>query len=311
MKQRVITALILLAVFIPIVIFEPLFLVFQFTMILMVIVGSSELINMYNKEKKMSMIPMVITVLAAIFIYLSAVISWNNDTSLAYLTPIDIKINFVTITMVVTLLMFALMVFYKDYDGSDIGKSMTIIFYIGLSVAAVSILRILGVRFVAYLFIITMATDIFAYFFGVRFGKHKMIPWISPKKSWEGAIAGTVFATIFGVAFALFYGYLFPAGSFLNRGGQMTLLENFSSIGSKALWIQALVIVPVSFIGSIVSQIGDLVASKLKRTYGIKDFGKIFPGHGGILDRFDSAMFVALFLVAVFMTINQIFPIIS
>ena len=101
MKQRVITALILLAVFIPIVIFEPLFLVFQFTMILMVIVGSSELINMYNKEKKKSMIPMVITVLAAIFIYLSAVISWNNDTSLAYLTPIDIKINFVTITMVV------------------------------------------------------------------------------------------------------------------------------------------------------------------------------------------------------------------
>lgn len=309
MKQRIITGIILLLTLIPIVIFEPLFFVFQLTMILMVVVGATELINMYNKEKKMSFIPMVITVIASVFVYLSAVIAWNNDTSLSYLMPIDIKVNFVAISMVVTLIMFALLVFYKDFDGADIGKSMTIIFYIGMSVAAVSILRILGVRFIAYLFIITISTDMFAYFFGIKFGKHKMIPRISPKKSWEGAIAGTVFATIFGVLFALFYGYLFPAGSFLNESGQMTLLENFSSIGAKALWIQALVIVPISFIASIVSQIGDLVASKLKRTYGIKDFGKVFPGHGGILDRFDSAMFVALFLVSVFMMMNQLFPI--
>ena len=310
MKQRIITGLILFLTLIPIVIFEPLFFLFQVTMIVMVVVGAIELINMYNKEKKMSYIPMIITVVASIFIYLSAVIAWNNDASLAYLTPIDVKVNFVAISMTITLIMFALLVFYKDYDGADIGKSMTIIFYIGMSVAAVSILRILGVRFIAYLFIITISTDMFAYFFGVKFGKHKMIPRISPKKSWEGAIAGTVFATVFGAVFALFYGYLFPAGSFLNEGGQMTLLENFSSIGNKELWIQALVIVPISFIGSIVSQIGDLVASKLKRTYGIKDFGKIFPGHGGILDRFDSAMFVALFLVSIFMTLNQLFPIV-
>lgn len=310
MKQRIITGLILFLTLIPIVIFEPLFFLFQVTMIVMVVVGAIELINMYDKEKKMSYIPMIITVVASIFIYLSAVIAWNNDASLAYLTPIDIKVNFVAISMTITLIMFALLVFYKDYDGADIGKSMTIIFYIGMSVAAVSILRILGVRFIAYLFIITISTDMFAYFFGVKFGKHKMIPRISPKKSWEGAIAGTVFATVFGVVFALFYGYLFPAGSFLNEGGQMTLLENFSSIGNKELWIQALVIVPISFIGSIVSQIGDLVASKLKRTYGIKDFGKIFPGHGGILDRFDSAMFVALFLVSIFMILNQLFPIV-
>jgi phosphatidate cytidylyltransferase len=149
----------------------------------------------------------------------------------------------------------------------------------------------------------------FAYFFGIRFGKHKMSPKISPKKSWEGAIAGTVIATVLASCFALFYGYLFEPGSFLNGTGQLTLLENITSLGSAPLYIQALVIVPITMIASILGQIGDLVASRLKRTYDIKDFGKVFPGHGGVLDRFDSAIFVSLFLVAVFMAMNQIFPV--
>lgn len=309
MKQRIITGAALLAIFIPIVIFEPLFLVFQFTMIVMVLVGSLELINMYNKEKKFSKIPMIATVVAAVLTYLSAVLAWSSDPISNTLTPIDIKVNFVSIAMVVVFFMFGLIVFYDDYDGSDIGKSITIIYYMGLGAAAISILRLIGVRFIVYLFLVTIATDMFAYFFGIRFGKHKMSPKISPKKSWEGAIAGTVIATVLASCFALFYGYLFEPGSFLNGTGQLTLLENITSLGSAPLYIQALVIVPITMIASILGQIGDLVASRLKRTYDIKDFGKVFPGHGGVLDRFDSAIFVSLFLVAVFMAMNQIFPV--
>lgn len=309
MKQRIITGAALLAIFIPIVIFEPLFLVFQFMMIVMVLVGSLELINMYNKEKKFSKIPMIATVVAAVLTYLSAVLAWSSDPISNTLTPIDIKVNFVSIAMVVVFFMFGLIVFYDDYDGSDIGKSITIIYYMGLGAAAISILRLIGVRFIVYLFLVTIATDMFAYFFGIRFGKHKMSPKISPKKSWEGAIAGTVIATILASCFALFYGYLFEPGSFLNGTGQLTLLENITSLGTAPLYIQALVIVPITMVASILGQVGDLVASRLKRTYDIKDFGKVFPGHGGVLDRFDSAIFVSLFLVAVFMAMNQIFPV--
>lgn len=95
----------------------------------------------------------------------------------------------------------------------------------------------------------------------------------------------------------------------LNSTGELTLLDNFSSLGeSNPLWVQALIIVPVTFLGSIFAQIGDLVASRLKRTYNIKDFGTILPGHGGLLDRFDSVLFVALFLTAVFLLIYRAFP---
>jgi len=91
--------------------------------------------------------------------------------------------------------------------------------------------------------------------------------------------------------------------------GEQTLLANFSSLGeSTSLWVQALVLVPVTFLASIFAQIGDLVASKLKRTYGIKDFGTILPGHGGLLDRFDSILFVAMFLTAIFILIHYFYP---
>jgi phosphatidate cytidylyltransferase len=205
-------------------------------------------------------------------------------------------------------------VLFRDFNGIDVGKALTIINYVGLGAAAIVILRLLGIRFIFYLFIITMLTDIFAYLFGSKFGKHKMIPYISPNKSWEGAIAGTVVATIIGSAYALFYGKVFIAGTslgdFFNAEGYITLLENFSAVGDQPIWVQALIIVPMTLLGSIFAQIGDLVASRLKRTYGIKDFGNILPGHGGVLDRFDSTLFVAIFLTSVFLIIFELAPVV-
>ena len=114
--------------------------------------------------------------------------------------------------------------------------------------------------------------------------------------------------------FALFYGMIFPSGSFFNANGKQTILHGITSLGTgtdKApiLWQQALIIIPLTLTLSIFGQLGDLFASKLKRTYDIKDFGEIFPGHGGVLDRFDSTIFAALFLVFVFRILGEVWPV--
>ena len=122
-----------------------------------------------------------------------------------------------------------------------------------------------------------------AYFFGIKFGKHKMCPTISPKKSWEGAISGTIIGTASGC------GFYFLATNLLGFSG-------FAVISELLLGYQILIIFLISLALSILGQCGDLYASKLKRGYGIKDYGNIFPGHGGVMDRFDSLTFVGAFI---------------
>ena len=309
MKDRIITGLILALVLIPIVSIEIFLELFQVVMSLFVLIASHELIRMYESKKKFQKLPKIgISLLAlATFFSVGGVLGSGNHNPLEANGALSITIP------LITLILLSVLVLFRDFNGEDVGKALTIVNYIGLGAASIVILRFLGVRFIVYLFIITSATDIFAYLFGVRYGKHKMVPHISPKKSWEGAIAGTIIATVIASAFALFYGYVFYPGTWigdlLNRTGELTLLDNFSSLGENySLWVQALIIVPVTFLGSIFAQIGDLVASRLKRTYNIKDFGTILPGHGGLLDRFDSVLFVAMFLTSVFLLIYRIFP---
>ena len=114
--------------------------------------------------------------------------------------------------------------------------------------------------------------DTFAYFTGMLFGKHKLIPEISPKKTVEGAIGGIVFTVI---GFAIY-----------------CLIWN--SLSDYKLSYLTLCI--YGFVLSIASQFGDLIASSIKRQYNLKDYGAIFPGHGGVLDRFDGVLLVAPFL---------------
>ena len=118
--------------------------------------------------------------------------------------------------------------------------------------------------YVWLIYIIAFSTDTFAYFVGVFFGKHKLCPHVSPNKTVEGAIGGIVGC----VATTLTYCY------FIN-------LRNY------------LFLVIFIVFTSIFSMVGDLLASKIKREYGVKDYGNFLPGHGGILDRFDSVLFVA------------------
>ena len=129
-------------------------------------------------------------------------------------------------------------------------------------------------------FVFAWVTDTFAYFAGRLFGKHKLIPAVSPKKTVEGAIGGAVGCAVVAVLYGLFTSLCFDAS------------PNYIVLALSGLVI------------AVVSQIGDLAMSAIKRQYGVKDYGKLLPGHGGMLDRFDSCMAVAV-LVAL---INAYFP---
>ena len=137
-----------------------------------------------------------------------------------------------------------------------------------------------GKYFYLLIFVGAWMTDIFAYFVGVLFGKHKLIPDVSPKKTIEGAVGGTVFCILGFVGFGLLYNHFWIAE------------------GSTALPIWFMML--MGLFVSLVSQIGDLALSLLKRKYGIKDFGKILPGHGGVLDRCDSVLAVSIILCIFF-----------
>ena len=134
----------------------------------------------------------------------------------------------------------------------------------------------MGGRFLYLLaFIGAWITDIFAYFSGRLFGKHKLIPEISPKKTIEGSIGGILFCTASFVLFGVIV------------GAQLGSTPNYLVLGA------------LGFLVSVLSQIGDLFASLIKREHDVKDYGKIFPGHGGVMDRFDSVIATAPLLLIV------------
>ncbi len=163
-------------------------------------------------------------------------------------------------------------VFFKkeEYTTRDAFFMLGITFLLGFVFNLLIVLRMRGLDHLLYLISVPMFTDIFAYFGGMLFGKRKLCPEISPKKTWEGSFIGLGVGSLVGV---LVYYFLFSVFN--------------------------LKIVVATILLSIVGQIGDLVMSKVKRENGIKDFSNIMPGHGGILDRLDSLIFVIITYVVI------------
>lgn len=125
-------------------------------------------------------------------------------------------------------------------------------------------------------FILAWVTDSGAYFVGCGIGKHKLIPKLSPKKTIEGAIGGIVACVLISLGYVWLLDKSFGVSLF-NGGDYKKMLV-------------------LSFIGSVISQLGDFASSAIKREFNVKDFGNLLPGHGGVLDRFDSIIFVAPFV---------------
>lgn len=177
--------------------------------------------------------------------------------------------------------LFALVIWsHGRFTYNDMASSVLVSVYIVFAINMILYIRDFGDKGnIIYLLIFIGAwmTDIFAYFTGVFFGKHKLIEDVSPKKTIEGSIGGTVFCALSFVATGIIADLFFDCNA------------NLIFLGCSGIFI------------SFIAQIGDLIMSVIKRHYGIKDYGRIFPGHGGMLDRFDSILAVAVGVAAMCM----------
>ncbi|HLR66172.1 phosphatidate cytidylyltransferase [Virgibacillus alimentarius] len=168
------------------------------------------------------------------------------------------------IVLIVVLLLGYTVLAKNTFTFDDAGFMLLAAIYVGIGFNYLIETRAAGLNYIFFVLFIIWATDTGAYFFGRAFGKRKLWPIISPNKTIEGAIGGVISACIVGVIFHLIYPF------------------DFSMI----------IILGVTVFISVFGQIGDLVESAFKRHYDVKDSGKILPGHGGILDRLDSLLFV-------------------
>ncbi len=168
-------------------------------------------------------------------------------------------------------IVYSLGVFNVAKPLSPAPQFATTVIYVGGAVAAITAIAALpnGGLILPFVFLGSWLTDTFAYLCGTFFGHHKLIPRVSPKKTVEGSVGAVIFTVI------SFWGY----GLVIAKVTGLT--------------VNYIALVLTGFVLSVISQIGDLNASFIKRAYGVKDYGKIFPGHGGMLDRFDSVMAVS------------------
>ena len=300
MKTRIITGFCMGVVGIPLLIFAPVE-VFIGLSLLLSAVATYELIRMFDSknEVKMSFISKVTIYTLVLYENLSISLTWYFIKK-GYEMEIGPILSISLFAMI--LVMGLLLVFDKTIDSNNGSKMLLTVSYVGIGFASVPCLMLYGRGLLVYVIIVAAFTDMFAYFFGVALGtkiiKKRPAPIISPKKSYEGCIAGTLFGTVFGVLVFIFYNELFTDGG--------TLFKNVCRFDSKA--VEIVIIILITLLASFMGQVGDLVASKLKRDNEIKDYGKIFPGHGGVMDRFDSSLFISVFLIIVFLFLGVILP---
>lgn len=225
------------------------------------LIGMTELYKVFGIEKKP---PGIIGYLFTLLYY-----------GLLYFEPLlpGESLNWFMMSFMAFLIcQMAVLVFaYPRYNTQQIMAAFFGMFYVAVMLSYIYQIRILpgGIFTVWLVFVCSWGCDTCAYCVGMLIGKHKMAPILSPKKSVEGGIGGILGAALIGVLYGLAINYWGDAGADV---------LSYAVIGAA---------------GGAISQIGDLAASAIKRYHNIKDYGKLIPGHGGILDRFDSVIFTA------------------
>lgn len=187
------------------------------------------------------------------------IIGYISTTSL-FLNNI-LKINYLDFILTITTIVLLLALVFKS-KATLLDISITILGILYIPFMLIHIVYLDKTKYIWLIFIIAFGTDTFAYLAGNLFGKHKLCPTISPNKTIEGSIGGVLGSILLVIVYSIY----FKLGSIAN-------------------------IILLTIISSIIAQLGDLTASRIKRICGIKDYGSIMPGHGGVLDRFDSIIF--------------------
>ena len=277
MKQRIITGLICAVLFIG-----CLFLMDTIVFALVLSLMSAIAVHEVEKAVNLKNIPIMVLSIAL-------------SVAIPVLAHFNFSVPIAAVGGFYVVLVFIFMLL--QFEKTKFEEAVTAIFAsvaIPYSFSLFLVFRDINERFSSYtkidgIFLILFAcfcawlTDIFAYFVGSKFGKHKLCPKISPKKSVEGAVGGVVGAVLLNVAL------LFVFKKFFFQDG-------------TGLTYVSVIIMSVCL--SVISMFGDLAASTIKRNFGIKDFGKLLPGHGGIMDRCDSLLFVLPVLYSLVYIIN-------
>lgn len=257
MKTRVISAIVALAIVIPLIIMGGT--AFNIGVYIISILALKEFLDIKSTKKQL---PIFIQLIAYIFI---TIIIFASSKDLSNVFTLDYRI--------LSALFMAFLiptVFYHERSKYSINDAFYLIgglLFLGISMSLLILIRNESLNLLIFLLLIPMATDIFAYITGMLIGKHKLLEEISPKKTVEGMVGGTLMGVFIGAMY------------------HHTVIDPmFSKIEILAI---------CTFL-SLVGQYGDLVFSAIKRYFGKKDFSNLMPGHGGILDRLDSIIFVLL-----------------
>ncbi len=270
MKLRTITTLAIILSIVPLILFSH-YIIYPIILSILGVIAVYEILKVIGFAKKLA-----VSIPAFLFGAAFPLLPFFTKTE-------DMKELLLFLAGSLFVYLFYLMGFSVFSKGklpfSKTAEIFTSVTYVVVSFTALSVIRyfdrsIVGMFQLGLVFIVAWICDVFAYLVGSLFGKHKLIPEISPKKTVEGAIGGVVFA-----AFAyLLYGFI------------VDMVVDTVAVDYLFLGIFGTVL-------SVVSQVGDLIASLIKREYGVKDYGKLFPGHGGVMDRFDSVLAVSSVLL--------------
>lgn len=264
MVKRIITSVVALAVFVGILFLPPIY--FTVALAAVILFMLYECYSATKADVGMKTIGFISAVILMLSIYFFKALEWDT---FAWATAS------IGIIFIIALHMITVVAKHGKRNYKDILSNGFLTMYIVISMGCVWLTKeTFDTATMLLTFICAWSCDTFAYFTGRFLGKHKLIPHVSPNKTIEGSVGGVVGAMVICIVYLLIVKNVFDTN----------MLQWSNVVVEGAVY---------GLVGGALSQLGDLIASAIKRDTGIKDFGWIFPGHGGFMDRFDSVMFIA------------------